>query len=148
MCHASKTITLNVLSSLSVKGKWVGSSNWNTVVDPLNGDSFIKVAEVDETGVQVCSLKYVSFVLHRKKLLWKFNLIYSRMCSVFLIPHCSNYETSSGWGIALSVSTRHTYYFNRSSSLKLQPLCVRQGSHHFMKKREETKNSFWRLNFD
>ncbi|KAG5097219.1 hypothetical protein AAZX31_17G095100 [Glycine max] len=35
-----------------VQGKWVGSSNWNTVVDPLNGDSFIKVAEVDETGIQ------------------------------------------------------------------------------------------------
>ena len=46
-------ITLNVLSSLSVQGKWAGSSNWNTVVDPLNGDSFIKVAEVDETGIQV-----------------------------------------------------------------------------------------------
>ncbi|TKY55115.1 Delta-1-pyrroline-5-carboxylate dehydrogenase 12A1 [Spatholobus suberectus] len=36
-----------------VQGKWVGSSNWSTVVDPLNGDSFIKVAEVDETGIQV-----------------------------------------------------------------------------------------------
>ncbi|KAG4932761.1 hypothetical protein JHK87_046763 [Glycine soja] len=28
-----------------VQGKWVGSSNWNTIADPLNGDSFIKVAE-------------------------------------------------------------------------------------------------------
>ncbi|KAJ1438959.1 Aldehyde/histidinol dehydrogenase [Sesbania bispinosa] len=46
------TINLNVLSSLSVQGKWIGSSNWNTVVDPLNGDSFIKVAEVDETEIQ------------------------------------------------------------------------------------------------
>ncbi|KAK7265774.1 hypothetical protein RJT34_33397 [Clitoria ternatea] len=35
-----------------VQGKWVGSSNWSTIVDPLNGESFIKVAEVDETGVQ------------------------------------------------------------------------------------------------
>ncbi|OIW19616.1 hypothetical protein TanjilG_18426 [Lupinus angustifolius] len=35
-----------------VQGKWVGSSNYNTIVDPLNGDSFIKVAEVDETGIQ------------------------------------------------------------------------------------------------
>ena len=43
----------SVLSSLSVQGKWVGSSNWNTIADPLNGDSFIKVAEVDETGIQV-----------------------------------------------------------------------------------------------
>jgi len=46
-------ITLNVLSPLSVQGKWVGSSNWNTILDPLNGDSFINVAEVDETGIQV-----------------------------------------------------------------------------------------------
>ncbi|KAF1875742.1 hypothetical protein Lal_00006372 [Lupinus albus] len=51
-CHASMTITLNVLSPLSVQGKWIGSSNLNTIVDPLNGDSFIKVAEVDETGIQ------------------------------------------------------------------------------------------------
>ncbi|XP_019464489.1 PREDICTED: delta-1-pyrroline-5-carboxylate dehydrogenase 12A1, mitochondrial-like [Lupinus angustifolius] len=35
-----------------VQGKWIGSSNSNTIVDPLNGDSFIKVAEVDETGIQ------------------------------------------------------------------------------------------------
>ncbi|KAK7292234.1 hypothetical protein RIF29_08011 [Crotalaria pallida] len=35
-----------------VQGKWVGSSNSNTIVDPLNGESFIKVAEVDENGIQ------------------------------------------------------------------------------------------------
>ncbi|XP_029129243.1 probable aldehyde dehydrogenase [Cajanus cajan] len=35
-----------------VQGKWLGSSNCNTVVDPLNGDSFIKVSEIDETGIQ------------------------------------------------------------------------------------------------
>lgn len=35
-----------------VQGKWTRSSNWNTIVDPLNGDPFIKVAEVDETGLQ------------------------------------------------------------------------------------------------
>ncbi|PIA62552.1 hypothetical protein AQUCO_00200515v1 [Aquilegia coerulea] len=35
-----------------VQGTWKGSSNLNTVVDPLNGEPFIKVAEVDETGVQ------------------------------------------------------------------------------------------------
>jgi len=60
------TITLNVLSSLSVHGKWVGSSNWNTIVDPLNGEPFIKVAEVDETGVQVRFLKH-SFCRALKK---------------------------------------------------------------------------------
>ncbi|CAI9757519.1 unnamed protein product [Fraxinus pennsylvanica] len=35
-----------------VQGKWMRSSNWNTIVDPLNGEPFIKVAEVDETGLQ------------------------------------------------------------------------------------------------
>ncbi|XP_010550612.1 PREDICTED: delta-1-pyrroline-5-carboxylate dehydrogenase 12A1, mitochondrial [Tarenaya hassleriana] len=35
-----------------VQGKWIGSSTWNTLVDPLNGEPFIKVAEVDETGIQ------------------------------------------------------------------------------------------------
>ncbi|KAJ7945976.1 Delta-1-pyrroline-5-carboxylate dehydrogenase 1 protein [Quillaja saponaria] len=35
-----------------VQGKWAGSSNWNTIVDPLNGEPFIKVADVDEKGVQ------------------------------------------------------------------------------------------------
>ncbi|KAK4264227.1 hypothetical protein QN277_025435 [Acacia crassicarpa] len=35
-----------------VQGKWIGSSKWNTIVDPLNGEPFIKVADVDETGIQ------------------------------------------------------------------------------------------------
>ncbi|XP_015879750.3 delta-1-pyrroline-5-carboxylate dehydrogenase 12A1, mitochondrial isoform X2 [Ziziphus jujuba] len=35
-----------------VQGKWTGSSCWNTIVDPLNGEPFMKVAEVDETGIQ------------------------------------------------------------------------------------------------
>ncbi|KAK9925968.1 hypothetical protein M0R45_023224 [Rubus argutus] len=35
-----------------VKGKWTKSSTWNTIVDPLNGEPFIKVAEIDETGIQ------------------------------------------------------------------------------------------------
>ncbi|XP_057951196.1 delta-1-pyrroline-5-carboxylate dehydrogenase 12A1, mitochondrial [Malania oleifera] len=34
------------------QGKWIGSSCSNSVVDPLNGESFIKVAEVAETGIQ------------------------------------------------------------------------------------------------
>jgi 1-pyrroline-5-carboxylate dehydrogenase len=37
-----------------VQGKWKGSSSWNTLLDPLNGEPFIKVAEVDETGIRVC----------------------------------------------------------------------------------------------
>ncbi|GAV73826.1 Aldedh domain-containing protein [Cephalotus follicularis] len=35
-----------------VQGKWINSSSWNTIVDPLNGEPFIQVAEVDETGIQ------------------------------------------------------------------------------------------------
>ncbi|XVF50166.1 hypothetical protein PTKIN_Ptkin04bG0073900 [Pterospermum kingtungense] len=35
-----------------VRGKWTGSTTWNTLVDPLNGEPFIQVAEVDETGIQ------------------------------------------------------------------------------------------------
>ncbi|KAF3952356.1 hypothetical protein CMV_022076 [Castanea mollissima] len=35
-----------------VQGKWKTSSNWNTLLDPLNGEPFIKVAEVDEAGIQ------------------------------------------------------------------------------------------------
>ncbi|XP_068648242.1 probable aldehyde dehydrogenase [Aristolochia californica] len=31
-----------------VQGKWVGSSKWTTIPDPLNGEPFIKVAEVNE----------------------------------------------------------------------------------------------------
>lgn len=35
-----------------VQGKWVGSSSWNTIVDPLNGEPFIKVAEVDKSEIK------------------------------------------------------------------------------------------------
>ncbi|KAG7019859.1 putative aldehyde dehydrogenase [Cucurbita argyrosperma subsp. argyrosperma] len=35
-----------------VQGKWIGSSGWNTIVDPLNGEPFIKIAEVNETEIQ------------------------------------------------------------------------------------------------
>ncbi|KAK6920826.1 Aldehyde dehydrogenase domain [Dillenia turbinata] len=35
-----------------VQGKWTGSSKWNMILDPLNGESFIKVAEVDENEIQ------------------------------------------------------------------------------------------------
>ncbi|WCJ37519.1 aldehyde dehydrogenase 12A1 [Euphorbia peplus] len=35
-----------------VQGKWIGSSSWTTILDPLSGEPFIKVAEVDETGIQ------------------------------------------------------------------------------------------------
>ncbi|XP_010242381.1 PREDICTED: probable aldehyde dehydrogenase [Nelumbo nucifera] len=35
-----------------VQGRWTESSNWSTVVDPLNGEPFIKVAEVNETELQ------------------------------------------------------------------------------------------------
>ncbi|XP_008437559.2 probable aldehyde dehydrogenase isoform X2 [Cucumis melo] len=35
-----------------VQGKWIGSSGWNTIVDPLNGEPFIRVAEINETEIQ------------------------------------------------------------------------------------------------
>lgn len=35
-----------------VQGKWTRSTDWNTIVDPLNGEPFIKVAEVDASGIQ------------------------------------------------------------------------------------------------
>lgn len=43
----------------SVKGKWTSSSSWNTIPDPLNGEPFIKVAEVDVKGIQVSSISVV-----------------------------------------------------------------------------------------
>ena len=36
-----------------MQGKWTGSSSWNTILDPLNGEPFIKVAETEEKGIQV-----------------------------------------------------------------------------------------------
>ncbi|KAL9434373.1 hypothetical protein AB3S75_029083 [Citrus x aurantiifolia] len=35
-----------------VQGKWTGSSIWNTLLDPLNGEPFIKIAEVGEKEIQ------------------------------------------------------------------------------------------------
>ncbi|CAH9095842.1 unnamed protein product [Cuscuta epithymum] len=35
-----------------VQGKWVKSSGYSTILDPLNGESFIKVAEVQEAELQ------------------------------------------------------------------------------------------------
>lgn len=45
------------MSLFLVQGRWTGSSSWNTIVDPLNGEPFIKIAEVDETGIQVCPFR-------------------------------------------------------------------------------------------
>ncbi|KAH9613499.1 hypothetical protein KSS87_001512 [Heliosperma pusillum] len=35
-----------------VQGKWVGSSSWTTLLDPLNGEPFMKVAEVGESEIK------------------------------------------------------------------------------------------------
>lgn len=35
-----------------VQGKWIGSTTQNMILDPLNGEQFIKIAEVDELGMQ------------------------------------------------------------------------------------------------
>ncbi|GAY39024.1 hypothetical protein CUMW_041220 [Citrus unshiu] len=34
------------------EGKWTGSSNWSTLLDPLNGEQFIRIAEVGEKEIQ------------------------------------------------------------------------------------------------
>lgn len=47
---------LTQLVFILVQGKWIGSSGWNTIVDPLNGEPFIRVAEVNETEIQVLPL--------------------------------------------------------------------------------------------
>ncbi|MQM14152.1 hypothetical protein Taro_047083, partial [Colocasia esculenta] len=35
-----------------VQGEWKASSSWNWIVDPLNGEHFIKVADVQETEIK------------------------------------------------------------------------------------------------
>ncbi|KAJ0971309.1 hypothetical protein J5N97_019268 [Dioscorea zingiberensis] len=35
-----------------VQGKWSASNSWNWIVDPLNGEQFIKVAEVQEADIE------------------------------------------------------------------------------------------------
>ena len=53
----------------SVQGSWIASANWNWIVDPLNGDKFIKVAEVQGTETKVCFgiiLLYGPFCVHEK----------------------------------------------------------------------------------
>nr|XP_043621839.1 probable aldehyde dehydrogenase [Erigeron canadensis] len=35
-----------------VQGKWITSANWNTIVDPLNGEPFIQVSEIEESGIK------------------------------------------------------------------------------------------------
>ena len=36
-----------------MQGKWTASANWNWIVDPLNGEKFIKIAEVQGTEIKV-----------------------------------------------------------------------------------------------
>jgi hypothetical protein len=47
-----KSLSSTFIVMSIVQGKWIGSSNHNTLLDPLNGEPFIKVAEVDESGTQ------------------------------------------------------------------------------------------------
>lgn len=35
-----------------VQGNWKASNRWNTIVDPLNGEPFIRVAEVEEAHIE------------------------------------------------------------------------------------------------
>ncbi|KAL6281253.1 hypothetical protein ACE6H2_018134 [Prunus campanulata] len=41
-----------ISGSQPAEGKWKKTARWNTILDPLNGEPFIKVCEVDETGIQ------------------------------------------------------------------------------------------------
>jgi hypothetical protein len=45
----------------SVQGKWIKAANWNWIVDPLNGDKFIKVAEIQGAELKVWMLWIVRF---------------------------------------------------------------------------------------
>ena len=40
----------------AVQGKWMKTPNLNTIKDPLNGEKFITISEVDESGIKVCIL--------------------------------------------------------------------------------------------
>lgn len=53
-----------------VQGKWIGSSGWNTIVDPLNGEPFIRVAEIDETEIQVLLLMTAYFFKNLLSFTW------------------------------------------------------------------------------
>lgn len=48
------------MSLILVQGKWTGSSKWSMLLDPLNGEPFIKIADVGEKEIQV----YTLCVLH------------------------------------------------------------------------------------
>ncbi|XP_031487377.1 probable aldehyde dehydrogenase isoform X2 [Nymphaea colorata] len=46
-----KHLVPNLLKYL-IWGKWHSTSSHNTILDPLNGEPFIKVSDVDETGIK------------------------------------------------------------------------------------------------
>jgi 1-pyrroline-5-carboxylate dehydrogenase len=39
-----------------VQGKWQGTSKWAELLDPLNGEKFIRVPDTSNSESQVCSL--------------------------------------------------------------------------------------------
>ena len=40
----------------AVQGKWMKTTHLNTIKDPLNGEKFITISEVDESEIKVCIL--------------------------------------------------------------------------------------------
>lgn len=46
-----------------MQGKWTGSNSWNWIIDPLNGERFIKVAEVHEADIEVLTSMLISLLL-------------------------------------------------------------------------------------
>lgn len=66
-----------------MKGKWIKSSTSSTIPDPLNGESFIKVSEVNAKEIQVGSISSSCFL---KLLLYlKFN-----MCGICVVKLASD----------------------------------------------------------
>ena len=46
-----------------MQGKWTASNCWNWIIDPLNGERFIKVAEVHEADIEVLTGMLISLLL-------------------------------------------------------------------------------------
>jgi len=63
--HASAVLP-RVISRASVQSRWTVSTNWKWKIDSLNGEKFIKVAEVQGTEVKVC-LCYIFHVAIMQK---------------------------------------------------------------------------------
>jgi hypothetical protein len=53
--HDFKQLRLKWLGDVTVQGKWQGTSKWAELLDPLNGEKFIRVPDTSNSESQVCS---------------------------------------------------------------------------------------------